>query len=97
MAVRNAQLYEDLQLRADRDSLTELLNHRAFYDRLEAELARACRSGGSRRRGGDRPRRLQGPQRLARPPGRATRVLREAAAALTATSREGDVIGRRRR
>ena len=32
MAVRNAQLYEDLQQRADRDSLTELLNHRAFYD-----------------------------------------------------------------
>ena len=45
MAVRNAQLYEDLQLRADRDSLTELLNHRAFYDRLGQELARGHREG----------------------------------------------------
>ncbi|MDX6592856.1 MAG: hypothetical protein QOJ13_2052 [Gaiellales bacterium] len=45
MAVRNAQLYEDLQRRADRDSLTELLNHRAFYERLGQELARSHRDG----------------------------------------------------
>jgi diguanylate cyclase (GGDEF)-like protein len=45
MAVRNAQLYEDLQRRADRDSLTELLNHRAFYERLGQELARGHREG----------------------------------------------------
>jgi len=45
MAVRNAQLYEDLQRRADRDSLTDLLNHRAFYERLGQELARAQREG----------------------------------------------------
>jgi diguanylate cyclase (GGDEF)-like protein len=45
MAVRNAQLYEDLQRRADRDSLTDLLNHRAFYERLGQELARARRDG----------------------------------------------------
>jgi diguanylate cyclase (GGDEF)-like protein len=45
LAVRNAQLYEDLQARADRDSLTDLLNHRAFYDRLGQELARGQREG----------------------------------------------------
>jgi diguanylate cyclase (GGDEF)-like protein len=45
MAVRNAQLYEDLQRRADHDSLTDLLNHRAFYERLSQELARAKRDG----------------------------------------------------
>ena len=45
MAVRNAQLYEDLQRRADRDSLTDLLNHRAYYDRLAQELARCQRDG----------------------------------------------------
>ena len=45
MAVRNAQLFEDLQRRADRDSLTGLLNHRAFYERLGQELSRAQREG----------------------------------------------------
>jgi diguanylate cyclase (GGDEF)-like protein len=45
MAVRNAQLYEDLQTRADRDSLTDLLNHRAFYERLDQELSRSQRDG----------------------------------------------------
>jgi diguanylate cyclase (GGDEF)-like protein len=45
MAVRNAQLFEDLQRRADRDSLTGLLNHRAFYERLGQELSRARREG----------------------------------------------------
>jgi diguanylate cyclase (GGDEF)-like protein len=43
LAVRNAQLYEDLRQRVDRDSLTGLLNHRAFYERLRQELARAHR------------------------------------------------------
>jgi diguanylate cyclase (GGDEF)-like protein len=45
LAVRNAQLYEDLQRQVDRDPLTGLLNHRAFYERLEQELARGLRSG----------------------------------------------------
>jgi diguanylate cyclase (GGDEF)-like protein len=45
MAVRTAQLYEDLRNRVDRDPLTDVLNHRAFYERLEQELARAERSG----------------------------------------------------
>lgn len=45
MAVRNAQLYEDLRNRVDKDSLTGVLNHRAFYERLEQELARAGRAG----------------------------------------------------
>jgi len=47
MAVRNAQLYENLQQRADRDPLTGLLNHRAFYDRLAQELSRAARDNTS--------------------------------------------------
>jgi diguanylate cyclase (GGDEF)-like protein len=93
MAVRNAQLYEDLQLRADRDSLTDLLNHRAFYDRLESELARTCRSGGwlavveidldDFKSLNDSRGHLAGDA-----------TLRDVAAALTTTSREGDVIGR---
>jgi diguanylate cyclase (GGDEF)-like protein len=45
LAVRNAQLYEDLQRQVDRDPLTGLLNHHAFYQRLEQELARGLRSG----------------------------------------------------
>ena len=45
LAVRNAQLYEDLQRRVDRDSLTDLLNHRAYYERLAQELARCSRDG----------------------------------------------------
>jgi diguanylate cyclase (GGDEF)-like protein len=44
-AVRNAQLYEDLRRQLDHDPLTGLLNHRAFYERLEAEAARTRRSG----------------------------------------------------
>jgi diguanylate cyclase (GGDEF)-like protein len=43
--VRNAQLYEDLRSQVDRDPLTGVLNHRAFYERLEHELARAERAG----------------------------------------------------
>ncbi len=45
LAIRNAQMYEDLRSRVDRDPLTGLLNHRAFYQRLEQELERAARSG----------------------------------------------------
>jgi diguanylate cyclase (GGDEF)-like protein len=44
LAVRNAQLYEDLRSQVDRDPLTGVLNHRAFYERLEQELSRAARS-----------------------------------------------------
>jgi diguanylate cyclase (GGDEF)-like protein len=43
LAVRNAQLYEDLRSQVDKDPLTGVLNHRAFYQRLEQELARAAR------------------------------------------------------
>ena len=45
LAVRNAQLYEDLRTRVDKDPLTGVLNHRAFYERLEQELERARRGG----------------------------------------------------
>jgi diguanylate cyclase (GGDEF)-like protein len=45
LAVRNAQLYEDLRRQLDRDPLTGLLNHRAFYERLEIETSRAARTG----------------------------------------------------
>jgi len=40
LALRNAQMYEDLRSRAARDPLTGLLNHRAFYERLTGELER---------------------------------------------------------
>jgi diguanylate cyclase (GGDEF)-like protein len=43
LAVRNAQLYEHLRSQVDKDPLTGVLNHRAFYERLEQELARAVR------------------------------------------------------
>jgi diguanylate cyclase (GGDEF)-like protein len=45
LALRNAQMYEDLRSRAARDPLTGLLNHRAFYERLTGELER-LRDGG---------------------------------------------------
>jgi diguanylate cyclase (GGDEF)-like protein len=45
LAIRNAQMYEDLRSRVDRDPLTGLLNHRAFYQRLEEEAARGARAG----------------------------------------------------
>jgi len=41
MAVRNAQLYEHLRRQVLHDPLTGLLNHRAVFERLEAELAEA--------------------------------------------------------
>jgi diguanylate cyclase (GGDEF)-like protein len=45
LAIRNAQMYEDLRRLVNRDPLTGLLNHRAFYERLEQELSRARRDG----------------------------------------------------
>jgi diguanylate cyclase (GGDEF)-like protein len=93
MAVRNAQLFEDLQLRADRDSLTELLNHRAFYDRLEAELARSARQAtpltavvldlDNFKALNDSRGHLAGDE-----------ILRGVAAVLRETFREGDALGR---
>jgi diguanylate cyclase (GGDEF)-like protein len=41
VAVRNARVYDDLRRRAEQDSLTGLLTHGAFYQRLERELERA--------------------------------------------------------
>ena len=46
-ALENARLHERALARALEDSLTELLNHRAFQTRLEEELARARRGGQS--------------------------------------------------
>jgi diguanylate cyclase (GGDEF)-like protein len=46
MAVRNAQLYENLRTQVLSDALTGLLNHRAFYERVELELAAAQRRAG---------------------------------------------------
>jgi diguanylate cyclase (GGDEF)-like protein len=45
LAVRNAQLYEHLRKQVEHDPLTGLLNHRALYDRVEAELAEASVAG----------------------------------------------------
>jgi diguanylate cyclase (GGDEF)-like protein len=39
MAVRNAQLNEQLERQVERDPLTGLLSHRAFYQRVATELA----------------------------------------------------------
>ena len=93
MAVRNARLYEDLQRRADRDPLTEVLNHRAFYERLGQELARARRAGSTVavllvdlddfKHLNDSRGHLAG-----------DRALREAAEVLIATCRVCDVAGR---
>jgi GAF domain-containing protein len=41
MAVRNAQLYENLRAQVLSDALTGLLNHRAVYERVEVEMAAA--------------------------------------------------------
>jgi diguanylate cyclase (GGDEF)-like protein len=45
MAVRNAQLYENLRTQVLADALTGLLNHRAVYERVELELAQAQQRG----------------------------------------------------
>jgi diguanylate cyclase (GGDEF)-like protein len=93
LTVRNAQLYEDLRSQVDRDSLTGLLNHRAFYERLGQELARAARSGeevtiamidiDNFKLINDRHGHLAGDT-----------ALRRAAEALRASCRPGDVAGR---
>ncbi len=44
-AMENAQLYHRLEEQAITDGLTGLFNHRFFYDRLTAEVARARRYG----------------------------------------------------
>ena len=41
VALRNAQLYQEAHRRAERDSLTELLNHRAIQEKIGVELSRA--------------------------------------------------------
>jgi diguanylate cyclase (GGDEF)-like protein len=43
-ALENARLYEQAQALADRDPLTDFLNHRAFHERLGDELLRAQRA-----------------------------------------------------
>lgn len=40
-ALQNARLYQEARYRADRDSVTGLLNHRAIQERLNSELKRA--------------------------------------------------------
>ena len=45
IAIHNARLYRAIEEQAVRDGLTGLFNHRAFYDRLAAELARSRRYG----------------------------------------------------
>lgn len=44
-ALDNARRHARVLAQASEDSLTGLLNHRAFQTRLEAEIARACRHG----------------------------------------------------
>lgn len=41
-AIRNAQMFQALRQQADTDALTGLANHRAFQERLDAEMARAA-------------------------------------------------------
>lgn len=45
VAVEVAQLHEQARRAATKDSLTDLFNHRHFYERLEEELERAGRYG----------------------------------------------------
>jgi len=42
-AMSNIELYEEVQKRAQTDSMTNLLNHRSFYDALDREIHRAQR------------------------------------------------------
>jgi len=42
-ALQNARLYQEARHRADRDSVTGLLNHRAIQERLNAELKKSRR------------------------------------------------------
>ena len=45
-ALQNARMYSEAAHRADRDSVTNLLNHRAVQDEMTKTLARCKRSGG---------------------------------------------------
>ena len=45
--IENAQLYKRAKTRANTDELTGLYNHRSFHDRLEEEIARGSRFGGT--------------------------------------------------
>ncbi len=93
LAVRNAQLYEDLRRQVDHDALTGLLNHAAFYGRVEEELARIARGGlpaavlaidlDDFKAINDRDGHLAGDE-----------TLRRVAAALRAVCRDSDVAGR---
>jgi len=93
VAVRNAKLFEELQDRAERDSLTSLLVHAAFYERLGHELARTREQGkplallvldlDDFKNLNDSRGHLVGDE-----------LLRETAAALRSECREGDVLGR---
>ncbi|MCF7958322.1 MAG: sensor domain-containing diguanylate cyclase [Phycisphaerae bacterium] len=46
-AMSNIELYEEIQRKARTDSLTNLLNHKAFYDMLDKEIKRANRYNNS--------------------------------------------------
>ncbi len=45
--IENAQLYYRAKTRANTDELTGLYNHRSFHERLEQEIARGSRFGGT--------------------------------------------------
>ena len=45
--IENAQLYKQAKTRANTDELTGLYNHRNFHERLEQEIARGSRFGGT--------------------------------------------------
>ena len=47
LAVERRGLYEQLSFRAQYDSLTTLLNRASLYERMDAEIARSAREGGS--------------------------------------------------
>ncbi len=45
-ALQNARMYSEAAHRADRDSVTDLLNHRAVQEQMTATLSRCKRTGG---------------------------------------------------
>ncbi len=45
--IENARLYHQAKIRANTDELTGLYNHRSFHERLEQEIARGSRFGGT--------------------------------------------------
>jgi len=45
--IENAQLYRQAKTRANTDELTGLYNHRSFHERIEQEIARGSRFGGT--------------------------------------------------